>query len=82
VRVKDCRDAYGYNSQKAGDVARQLAFAGIGLIWVFRTGADAATKIGPELYLPTLLLGAGLACDLLQYVVASGIWGFYGRYRE
>lgn len=75
-------DAWGYfadHSGRASDVNRQLAFAAIAIIWVFR-GVE-----GSPLVIPDLLLWAGLfsalalGADLLHYLVASLCWGLYAR---
>jgi hypothetical protein len=74
-------DYYGYTRQTS-EIARYLALAGIGVIWIFRVQAGDKIALPRELVLPTALLIIGLALDLLQYVVASLIWGIYGRLKE
>ena len=77
--LKDYRDTYYAASVKAGDIARQLAFAGIALIWIFqRTAKDAndSYNLPEELYWPALFIVATLTLDLLQYCFKSAVWGF------
>ncbi|MGK5042181.1 hypothetical protein ACQ4WQ_17720 [Janthinobacterium sp. GB1R12] len=77
--LKDYRETYYAASAKAGDIARQLAFAGIALVWIFqRTAKEAndAYSLPEELYWPTLFIVAALTLDLLQYCYKSGVWGF------
>jgi hypothetical protein len=62
-------------SEKASEINRQLAFAGIAIIWVFKIDAGGGRQIVPyELFLPGLLLVIGLALDLLHSVLRSEIW--------
>jgi hypothetical protein len=70
-------------SGKASDVTRQLAFAAIAVIWLFKTDAPTGhITIPPDLICPGILIVAALAADLLQYVAASLIWGSYAFYLE
>jgi hypothetical protein len=61
-------------SAQASELNRKFAFAGIALIWVFKTESAGRQIVPPELFLPGLLIAIGLACDLLQYVVKSELW--------
>jgi hypothetical protein len=76
------KDFYEF-SAKASDVSRQLAFAAIAVIWLFKTDSPTGQiNIPPDLIWPGILIVAALAADLLQYVVGSLIWGSYARYLE
>lgn len=83
MNLEDARRHYGDHSAKASDVARQLGFAGIAIVWIFRRGAPPGDySIPPDLLLPTILIVVTLACDFLQYTVASFCWGIYARHKE
>ncbi|HET7234112.1 MAG TPA: hypothetical protein VFJ16_29130 [Longimicrobium sp.] len=82
MTLKDAREAYYEHSGKASDVLRQLGVAGIGVIWVFKAEVRGAMVIPSPLLFPALLLVGGLFLDLLQYVLASAIWGAYARRQE
>jgi hypothetical protein len=82
VTLSGYRDAYYELSGKASDVARQLAFAGIALIWIFHRESGNPVNIPQQLILPAALLICGLAFDLLQYVSGSLIWGAFHRHYE
>jgi hypothetical protein len=82
MTLDDAREAYYQHTGRASDVLRQLGVAGIGVIWVFKAEADGAASIPHPLLLPALLLVAGLFLDLLQYVLASAVWGSYARIQE
>lgn len=64
---------------KASDVARQLAFAGLAVVWILREASG--NPIGPALVAPLLLLVACLSLDLLQYVWCSFIWTVFYNYQ-
>lgn len=64
---------------RASDVARQLAFAGLAVVWILREASG--NPIGPTLVAPLLLLVAALTLDLLQYVWCSFIWTIFYNYQ-
>jgi hypothetical protein len=79
-------DAYGYyvrHSTKASDVARQLALAGLAVVWIFKTDQGGGAYAVPHALLwPSVLMMGTLACDLLQYGAAAALWGGYNRLKE
>lgn len=82
MKLEKYLETYYWFSGKASDVARQLAFAGVAIIWIFKAGNGLQTKIPNGLLLPLILLCLSLASDLLQYVTGTIIWGFFHRYHE
>ena len=84
MKLSEYRDAYYGASGTASTVCRQIAFAGVALVWVFKDGEakSQALSLPQELLIPTALLIATLTFDLLQYASAAVIWGFYCRYKE
>lgn len=65
-------------TSKASEITRQLAFAGIIIIWIFRISTNAATSLPKFLVFPLIGLALTLLFDLLQYFVGGQIWrGFY-----
>ena len=83
MKLQKYREDYYFFSGKVSDVSRQLALAGIALIWIFKTG-----EINKNLAIPSHLIYAAfcfalsLAADLLQYIVAAAIWGMIHRTKE
>lgn len=77
MKLSDYRETYYEFSGKASDVARKLAFAGIAVVWIFKTSGAPSTKIPLDLYLPTGLFVLTLVFDLLQYVSATIVWGIF-----
>lgn len=81
MKLSEYRKDYQFFSGKLSDITRQLAFAGIALIWVFKIDGTLP-RVPNDLLLPTALLALGLALDLLQYGVQTVIWGLFHRFHE
>lgn len=74
LTIKEGYEAADYYSGKSSEINRQLALAGIAIIWVFK-GDVAGELIVPITLVPAgLLLIIGLAVDLLHYVIAGEVW--------
>ena len=54
---------------KLSEVARQAAYAGFAVIWIFRTDAAAGYRLDRSLILAGIVLALALGCDLAQYAV-------------
>jgi hypothetical protein len=76
MKLSEYRQDYYEFSGKASDVSRNLAFAGVAVIWLFKVG-DSTPILPRNLVLPLLLFCVGLACDLLQYVASVVVWGSF-----
>ena len=57
---------------KLSEVARQAAYAGFAVIWIFKTGTETSYHLDRSLILAGTLLALALACDLAQYAVT--VW--------
>lgn len=82
MKLKDARDNYYFNSGKTSDLVRQLGLAAIAVVWLFKQDVGGIPKIPSALHLPLALVVLGLALDLLQYAVATAIWGIFNRFKE
>lgn len=84
MKLSEIRDAYESLSGKLSDIVRQLSFAGIGIIWIFRvSNSENSILISKELYWPLLWLVITLILDALQYLISSLIWYFvYCKYKK
>lgn len=82
MKLSDYKHAYEEFSGKSSDVARQLAFAGIALVWIFKIDHSGNYALPSTLHLPLALLIFTLCSDLFQYIMASAIWGIYHRVQE
>lgn len=74
LSLKEGYELSGESSDKSSEINRQLGFAGIAVIWVFKTDNGGRQVVPDELFLLGLLLVISLSVDLLQYVIKSEIW--------
>jgi len=82
MNLESAREQYYTFSSQASSVSRQLAFAGIALIWIFKNGEAAQFSLDPELVLAGLLLASSLLLDFCHYAYASAAWGMFARLKE
>ncbi|WFU14415.1 hypothetical protein [Bradyrhizobium sp. CB3481] len=82
MKLQDYRETFYTFSGKASDLNRQLAFAGIAIIWLFKKEPLAGLTVPKELVLPGLLIVASLIADMLQYCIASVLWRVFYRSKE
>ncbi len=82
LTLKEGYDRSGEASDKSSEINRQLAFAGIAIIWVFKTDSGGRQIVPNDLFLPGLFLVLSLTFDLLQYVIKSEIWYRVTRKKE
>jgi hypothetical protein len=80
--LAEARQAYYELSGKASDAVRQIGFAGIAIVWLFKTDSGGVVTVPDGLLVPGLLIVAGLFLDLLQYVLATVLWSAFTRRRE
>lgn len=81
-KIEDYLEEFYTFTAKASDVSRQLALAGIAIIWIFKN-PDGSDKVIPqELTKPTFFLVSSLGVDLIQYLVGAIIWGLFFEYKE
>ena len=66
---------------KLSGVARQAAYAGLGLIWIFKTGDETNYHLDRSL-LGRVLLALALAFDLAQYVATVALRWRHARVEE
>jgi hypothetical protein len=82
MKLEDVRENYQYFSQKISDIVRQMGFAGIALIWVFKTDTGGKQVVPPELLPAAKLIVVALGLDLLHYICGTLVWGIYNRIKE
>lgn len=81
-KLSEYWDNFENYTGKASDVSRKLSFAGIAIIWLFHIGNAKEVSV-PEELLPVLAFFVlSLSFDLLQYIVASIVWGLFCRHNE
>jgi hypothetical protein len=82
MKLQDYRDTFYTFSGKASDLNRQLGFAGIAIIWLFKKDPIGGLTIPRELVLPSFLIVGSLVCDMAQYCLASIVWHWFYRTNE
>ncbi|NRD24877.1 hypothetical protein HNV10_16605 [Winogradskyella litoriviva] len=79
-KLSEFKEDYYFFTGKLSDINRQIAFAGIALIWVFKKGENTEFQIDNELILPAIFIVGALAFDMFQYIYQSVVWSiFYTR---
>lgn len=71
--VEGAKDAA---SGTASTITRQLALAGIALVWLIKVGKPEAGGLdwSEDLLIPLAMFALALVCDLLQYVWGAIAW--------
>jgi hypothetical protein len=82
MKLEDTRAAYETFSGKASDIVRQISLAGIGLIWLFRSGTATDPLLDIRLLRAALFIFLALLFDFLQYLAGTVIWYCYFRHKE
>lgn len=77
--VSEYRETYEFYSGEISAISRKIAFAGIGLVWVFTEGN---ASIPNPLILPSILLVCSLTLDMLQYLYGTIVWYCHFRKNE
>ena len=67
---------------KLSDVTRQAAYAGLAIIWIFKTGDAATYHLDRSLIWAGVLLALGLTLDLAQYACNAALRWFNARREE
>ncbi len=82
MKLSKASEYYYFHSEKSSEIARNLGFAGIALIWVFKVEVGGEPSVPSGLLLPAFFLIVGLIFDFLHYVSASLLWGIFHRSKE
>ena len=78
MKLKEIRNDYERYSTKVSDINRQLIFAGIAIVWLFRVSNNDGNTILPIELHPTLFFFIlSFSADILQYFSQSLIWFLY-----
>jgi len=76
---KESKDKY---TTKLSDVNRYLGFAGIGIIWIFKTEVGGEYGISHDLLIPLILFVLSLGLDFGQYFYSAFVWTIFLKYHE
>jgi hypothetical protein len=82
MKLEGYRQAFYDFSGKLSDITRQLSFAGIAVIWLFKKDVSGIPTLPRDLILPLILLVLTLSFDYLHYLVGALIWRHVYRSKE
>lgn len=78
--LKSYREDFESITKNLSDIFRNLSFAGIGIIWIFKNNSLNSKIIPDALYSPLVLLIIALALDFMQYLWKGiNYYAFYKR---
>ena len=80
MKRADARAAYDDYSRSTSDKVRQLAFAALGVVWVFRP--DNSMQLPRTLLWAATFAVGTLALDVLQSLYGTVAWGVFHRRKE
>ncbi len=83
--MKTPQEAFQISEKTSGTVSgitRQLDFAEIAIIWMFKIVENDNTKIHPDLVFPAILILSFFIIDILQYIYVTVAWSVLGRLHE
>lgn len=81
-KLSDYKATYEEASGKVSDLTRQMALAGIAIVWIFRQPDVQANIICKELIPPLLFFITSLTFDILQYIYKTVAWAIFFRTKE
>lgn len=82
MNLNEYKETYQWYSGKTSDVVRQLSFAGIAIIWIFKIHSGELPKIPSALLMPLAFFCISLGFDLLQYMIGYIIWYGFFKFQE
>lgn len=82
LTVADAWEHYYVMSGAASNSARQLAFAGIAVVWILAADNNIVPVEYANLRLPIFAFVLALALDLIQYVAGTGMYWQFAREKE
>jgi len=83
MKRENVRKYYEDATTSLSSVTRQLALAGIAVIWLVRTGETHGVLVfSSALHYSLIFYVIALSCDLLQYTYQSLAWGILNRRKE
>src|SRR5438105_6305291 len=81
MTIADLKEEYYFATGTVSTVVRQMALAGIAVIWIFKVGKDTGgITFTPNMLVPLRLFILVLVADLLQYAYKGAVWGAIHHY--
>lgn len=82
MKLKEAWGAYDIYTGKVSDLSRQLSFAAIAIVWIFKIDDKGEYNIPGDLTLPLVLIVMSLLLDLCQYIYGAVFWKVVARKKE
>lgn len=82
MNIVDTRNIYYGHTSNLSLVCRQLAFAGIAIVWIFTAKKDSQILIPDDLIIPLVCFITALTCDLCQYFYSGVAWQIFNNCKE
>jgi hypothetical protein len=82
MKLVDCQKNKDDYTGLTSGLVRQLAFAAIAIIWIFKYDKPVDHLLPHQLVLPLFIIIISLALDFLQYLVLSCLWIRFFKRKE
>ncbi len=82
LSVKDAQDVYYEASATLSTLSRQMAFAAIAIIWLFRIDNELGLALPQDLAICVIFVVLFFAFDLFQYGSKAILWSCLARQNE
>ena len=80
MKLREIGENRNYYTETLSKIVRQLDFAGIAVVWIFRVaGENGQISFSSELLWALGFFVSSLILDLLQYAYASAAWSCFFR---
>lgn len=76
-KLSEYKEDYYLFTGKLSDINRQIAFAGIAIIWIFKETDGPLISVDSQLVLAAILIILALALDMVQYIYQSIAWSIF-----
>jgi hypothetical protein len=77
MKLSEYKKVYENLSAKASDISRNLSFAGIAIVWIFRQEVNGKINISTCLKFGLLFFVFSLLFDISQYLYGSILWKWF-----
>ena len=84
MKLEEAKAAFYEATETLSENTRKLLFAGIAIVWIFKSGDKTAAGIAfsHSLLLPLAAFVVGLVLDMFQYLYKSMVWWLYYNYKH
>ena len=71
MKIAEYKEDYYHFTGKLSDINRNMALAGIAIVWLFKKGESDEIRICTELIMPLIIFAVSLSLDMIQYIYQS-----------